>query len=126
MGILCVVSDPVDMAVSTGPPLFEGKPAQLTCTVITNVTTMIDVNILWSGPAGLITSSSDYSASLATKINSNEYTSTLVIKELLLSRDNRSMYTCTAVQVSVHDPVHILSNNYSVGLIITIDGIIMV
>ena len=112
------------MAVSIEPLLFEGKPTQLTCTVVTNLTTLIDVNILWSGPIGFITSGSDYTASLVTKINSNEYTSTLVIKELLLNRDNGKMFTCTAVQISVHDPVHILSSNYSAGLTITIDGIL--
>ena len=82
------------------------------------VDTPLSVTTLWSGPKGFTST-----VSIATQVPStNMYQGSLIINELMLERDNGSVYTCTADLVSTNDPEHILSNSNSNGLTIIIDG----
>ena len=119
----CAVSDPI-VSVSTQPLLFEGKNGIITCTIIVGntVNTPIAINTLWSGPSGSIRSNSDYTISSVVKVNATTYTSTLLLSEVLLGRDNGSSYSCTALLFSTSDPVHILSSNNSNEVTIYIDS----
>ena len=108
------------MSVSLQPLLlFEGKGANLTCSVLVvnaDVNTPINFTILWSCPSRPIqTDTSRYD------INKTSI-STLSLSELTLERDNGSSCSCAVHLFSISDPVHILSSNSSDQLLISIDS----
>ena len=108
------------MSVSIQPSLlFEGKGANLTCSVLVvnaDVNTQIDITILWSCPSHPIqTDTSRYD------INKTSI-STLQLSELSLEHDNGSSCSCAVQLFSIADPAHILSSNSSDQLLISIDS----